>query len=153
MASACCCELIQISHKSCKVISSETEICKLCLEVQVNRWLQMLRECEKDEFEPWVRSFPVDSASECGWRRQPWEPLWSSVPSRVSVFRWEGLRQGWVQRRVARLIKGQAYRGKRLQWHSLFVLPKWRAIYARRQCWFRNKWALSDPENSECNFF
>jgi len=74
----------------------------------------MLRGDEKSKFDPWVyqaRPFQEAVGVSVAGGGSAETSSWSSVPSRVSAFRREGLRQGWVQRRVVRLIKGQAYHG------------------------------------------
>lgn len=77
--------------------------------LQVNHWLGMLRGDEKSRFDPWeswVKYFQETvQVSVAGGGSQCWDPLWSSMLSTESMFRREGLRRGWEQGRVMRLMK------------------------------------------------
>lgn len=145
IASLCPCELKQISVVSCKVISSETKMCKLCLEVQVNHWLWMLRGDEKGKFDPWVH-----------WARyfQETVRVWvagggsAETPS-GPVFWRKGLRRAWVQRRAERLIVGQACHSIRLQWHGLFILPRLSPYYLFKED--KEQFMLKENVDSETN--
>lgn len=99
-ASLCPSVLIQISVISCKVISSETEICELCLEVPVNHWLQMLRGWGKGKFVS--TGWDISSRhSECvsgggSVGRPSVAQCYAEHPHAGEIdWDWDGCREGW----------------------------------------------------------